>query len=78
MSPLTIARAGFRILVRYPLGRWFKSLRRIALGRVRSLPLYLALTPLVWAGFWSAAVGRWVGWRAQLARGARPREALRG
>jgi len=71
-------RAAARILVRYPLGRWWAALRRIALGRPRSLPGYLALTPLVWAGLWAAAAGRWAGWRARGARVARRPEALPG
>ncbi len=64
-------RAAGRILVRYPLGRWLGAFRRIARGRPRSLPGYLLLTPLVWAGLWAAATGRWAGWRAR-ARGAPP------
>ena len=54
-------RAAGRILVRYPLGRWLGAMRRIARGRPRSLPGYLLLTPLVWAGLWAAATGRWAG-----------------
>jgi hypothetical protein len=69
--------AAGRILLRYPLGRWLGALRRIARGRPGSLPGYLLLTPLVWAGLWAAATGRWVGWRAR-ARGAPPRGAPPG
>jgi glycosyltransferase involved in cell wall biosynthesis len=71
------ARAAARLLLRYPLGRWIAALRRIAIGRPRSLPVYLALTPLVWAGLWAAAIGRWAAWRAGTTA-ARPRAAPRG
>nr|MBA2563814.1 glycosyltransferase [Gemmatimonadota bacterium] len=70
------ARAAARILIRYPAGRWWAGLRRVALGRPRSLPAYLILTPLVCAGLWSAAAGRWAGWRAS--RSAPPGVAPRG
>ena len=71
-------RAAARIWIRYPVGRWWTALGRIARGRRRSLPAYLALTPLVWAGLGAAAAGRWAGWRARDATAARRPEALPG
>jgi glycosyltransferase involved in cell wall biosynthesis len=77
MSRAGTARAAIRILVRYPLGRWYGALGRIARGQPPALPGYLILTPLVWAGLWAAALGRWAGWRAR-ARGAQRPWALPG
>jgi glycosyltransferase involved in cell wall biosynthesis len=61
----SVVRAGYRILIRYPAKRWWRTLRRLAAGQRRSLPAYLALTPVVGAGLWAAALGRWVGWRSR-------------
>ena len=77
MSRAGTARAAVRILVRYPLGRWYGALGRIARGQPLALPGYLILTPLVWAGLWAAAVGRWAGWRTRT-RGAQRPWALPG
>jgi glycosyltransferase involved in cell wall biosynthesis len=66
------AHAAVRILVWYPLARWWGALGRVARGQPRSLPGYLVLTPLVWAGQWAAALGLWGGWRARSRRAPRP------
>jgi glycosyltransferase involved in cell wall biosynthesis len=52
------------ILVRDPTERWLRALARVVRGQPRSLPAFLLLTPLIWAGIWAAAAGRWVEWRA--------------
>jgi glycosyltransferase involved in cell wall biosynthesis len=44
---------------RYPRLRWWGALRRIAAGRRRSLPAFLALSPLIWIGLWATSVGVW-------------------
>jgi glycosyltransferase involved in cell wall biosynthesis len=72
MSRAGDAGAAVRILVRYPLVRWWSGLRRIARGRPRALPGYLVLTPLVCAGWWAAALGRWAAWRARTRGAPRP------
>lgn len=77
MSRAGRAHAAARILLAYPVIRWWSTLLRVARGQPRSLPLYLALTPLVWAGLWAAAAGRWAGFNAR-ARFARPPEGLPG
>jgi glycosyltransferase involved in cell wall biosynthesis len=61
----SVVRAGYRILIRYPARRWWRTLRRLEAGQRRLLPAYLALTPVVCAGLWAAALGRWVGWRSR-------------
>lgn len=45
--------------LRYPVARWWNGLRRVARGRRRALPAYVALSPLIWAGLWAAAAGCW-------------------
>lgn len=45
--------------VHYPRLRWWNALRRIARGRPRSVPAYIALSPLIWAGLWAAGAGCW-------------------
>jgi hypothetical protein len=66
------AHAAVRILVWYPLARWWGALGRVARGQPRSLPGYLVLTPLVWAGQWAAALGLWSGWRVRSRCAPRP------
>jgi hypothetical protein len=58
---LTAAR---RIFLVYPRRRWWGALTRIARGRPRSLPAYLLVTPLVWAGLYATAFGQWTEWHA--------------
>ncbi|HYU58563.1 MAG TPA: glycosyltransferase family 2 protein [Actinomycetota bacterium] len=53
------ARAAWRLLVRYPFRRWMAAGRRLRIGRGAWLRRYLTLTPLVWAGIWSAGFGAW-------------------
>ena len=43
--------------VTYPRRRWLNGLKRIARGRPRWLPAYLALSPLIWAGLLAAGAG---------------------
>ena len=58
--------AGLRwAFVRYPSVRWWNGLRRIAKGRRRALPTYVALSPLIWAGLLAAAAGCWAEVRAE-------------
>ena len=45
--------------VSYPRLRWWNALKRVARGRTRSLPAYLALSPLIWAGLIAAGAGAW-------------------
>ena len=45
--------------VTYPSVRWWNALRRVARGRRRSLPAYLALSPLIWIGLVAAGAGAW-------------------
>ncbi len=66
--------AAARIFVTYPARRWFRALWRVARGRPRSLPGFLALTPLVWLGAWAASAGLFVELRA-LRRNRRPSRA---
>jgi glycosyltransferase involved in cell wall biosynthesis len=51
------------MFIRYPALRWARALLRIARGRPRSLPAYLALTPLVWIGLWATSLGAWSQWQ---------------
>jgi GT2 family glycosyltransferase len=50
---------------RYPRTRWSNGLRRVARGRRRALPAYLALSPLIWAGLWAAGAGCWTEVRSE-------------
>jgi glycosyltransferase involved in cell wall biosynthesis len=43
--------------VTYPRTRWWNGLKRVARGRPRWLPGYLALSPLIWAGAVAAGAG---------------------
>ena len=52
-------------LVRYPRMRWWNGLRRVARGRRRALPAYLALSPLIWAGLLAAGAGCWAEARSE-------------
>jgi glycosyltransferase involved in cell wall biosynthesis len=58
-----LATALYRIYISYPRRRWWLSVKRIAHGHARSLPPYLALTPLVWMGLEATALGAWREWR---------------
>jgi glycosyltransferase involved in cell wall biosynthesis len=55
------------IFVRYPALRWWNSLRRVARGRPRGIPVFLALTPLIWMGLWATSAGAWSEWRQRAA-----------
>jgi glycosyltransferase involved in cell wall biosynthesis len=57
-------RALAAIFVRYPALRWWGSLGRVARGRLRGIPAFLALTPLIWMGLWATSAGAWSEWRA--------------
>jgi glycosyltransferase involved in cell wall biosynthesis len=50
---------------RYPRVRWWNALRRVARGRRRALPAYLAVSPLIWAGLWAAGAGCWAEARSE-------------
>jgi glycosyltransferase involved in cell wall biosynthesis len=54
-----ILAALLRIFVAYPIRRWGHALRRVARGRPRWLPGFIALAPIVLAGALSAAAGIW-------------------
>jgi glycosyltransferase involved in cell wall biosynthesis len=51
--------------VRYPATRWWRALGRVARGRRRALPAYLALTPLIWMGLLAAGAGCWAEVRSE-------------
>lgn len=55
----------WRTFAVYPATRWWSALKRIARGRARSLPAYLTLTPLVWAGLVATSAGAWAERRAR-------------
>ena len=57
-------RAFGAMFFRYPALRWSRALIRIARGRPRSVPAYLALTPLIWAGLWATSLGAWSQWKS--------------
>jgi peptidoglycan/xylan/chitin deacetylase (PgdA/CDA1 family)/GT2 family glycosyltransferase len=57
------AAAFARIFLAYPARRWTSSVRRIARGRPRALPAFLALAPLTWAGLLATSAGAWAEWR---------------
>ncbi|MBA2546086.1 MAG: glycosyltransferase family 2 protein [Solirubrobacterales bacterium] len=60
--------AAWRMFAFYPIRRWWNVLRRIARGRRRWVPVYVAVSPLVWAGLWATSLGAWREWR-RLRRG---------
>jgi hypothetical protein len=62
------AAAALRMFGRYPVRRWFSSLRRIARGRSTWMLTYLALSPLIWAGLWATSLGAWREWRQRSPR----------
>jgi glycosyltransferase involved in cell wall biosynthesis len=63
--------------VRYPHMRWWNALKRVAHGRPRALPAYIALSPLIWAGLFAAGAGCWAQERRErgAARWSRARPA---
>jgi hypothetical protein len=58
-----------RVFVSYPLLRWWRGLGRVSRGRPRSVPFYMLLSPLIWAGLWAASAGAWSAWRSSGGRG---------
>ena len=64
IGPARSAGALGRALGRYPARRWLGALGRVARGRPRSLPEFILLTPLIWAGLWATAAGALAEWRA--------------
>jgi glycosyltransferase involved in cell wall biosynthesis len=58
-SPLALARA----FLGYPARRWSGALGRIARGRPTWVPLFLAVSPLVWVGLWATGAGATREWR---------------
>ena len=46
-----------RMLLAYPLWRWARGLRRVAIGRPAHVPLYLAVAPLTVSGHLALAMG---------------------
>jgi glycosyltransferase involved in cell wall biosynthesis len=60
--------AVLRILVKYPVQRWWYAAKRLAHGRPRWLPGFVLLTPLIWGGLAAATAGQWLEWRSLRAR----------
>jgi GT2 family glycosyltransferase len=55
-----VAAALYRIFVLFPAWRWLDGLKRVARGRPPLALTYLALGPLILAGYWSMSAGAWV------------------
>lgn len=47
----------WRALAVYPALRWAHALGRLRRGRLRWVPAYLAVSPIVWAGLWATSTG---------------------
>ncbi len=55
----TSATALLRLFAKYPAGRWWRALNRVRRTRLRFLPAFLGLGPLIWAGLWATSFGAW-------------------
>ena len=52
-----ISRLAFEALVRYPFWRWWRTLELLSAAAPQALPRFVALTPLIVAGYLAGALG---------------------